>query len=46
MVEVQDSVVNKNAQNLYQIFVAYKERLRTPGFMDSLLFIFDVNVNN
>ncbi|XP_048882381.1 guanine nucleotide exchange factor VAV3 isoform X1 [Brienomyrus brachyistius] len=31
MVEVQDSVVHKNAQNLYQIFVAYKERLLIYG---------------
>uniref|UniRef100_A0A8C6UNC8 Vav 3 guanine nucleotide exchange factor b n=1 Tax=Neogobius melanostomus TaxID=47308 RepID=A0A8C6UNC8_9GOBI len=26
MVDVQDSILNKNALNLYQIFIAYKER--------------------
>ncbi|XP_061776874.1 guanine nucleotide exchange factor VAV3-like isoform X1 [Nerophis ophidion] len=27
MVDVQDSILNKNALNLYQIFISYKERL-------------------
>lgn len=26
MAEVQDSILNKNALNLYQIFISYKER--------------------
>lgn len=26
MVDVQDSILNKNALNLYQIFISYKER--------------------
>lgn len=26
MTEVQDSILNKNALNLYQIFISYKER--------------------
>ncbi|XP_047444413.1 guanine nucleotide exchange factor VAV3-like isoform X3 [Mugil cephalus] len=31
MVEVQDSILNKNALNLYQIFINYKERLLIYG---------------
>ncbi|XP_045908829.1 guanine nucleotide exchange factor VAV3-like isoform X2 [Micropterus dolomieu] len=31
MVEVQDSILNKNALNLYQIFISYKERLLIYG---------------
>ncbi|KAI1891434.1 hypothetical protein AGOR_G00143780 [Albula goreensis] len=31
MVEVQDSILNKNAHNLYQIFIANKERLLIYG---------------
>ncbi|XP_042284497.1 guanine nucleotide exchange factor VAV3-like isoform X2 [Thunnus maccoyii] len=31
MVEVQDSILNKNALNLYQIFIIYKERLLIYG---------------
>uniref|UniRef100_A0A8C6UPU1 Vav 3 guanine nucleotide exchange factor b n=1 Tax=Neogobius melanostomus TaxID=47308 RepID=A0A8C6UPU1_9GOBI len=31
MVDVQDSILNKNALNLYQIFIAYKERLLIYG---------------
>ncbi|KAJ8278018.1 hypothetical protein GJAV_G00082880 [Gymnothorax javanicus] len=31
MLEVQDSILNKNAQNLYQIFIANKERLLIYG---------------
>ncbi|XP_061587730.1 guanine nucleotide exchange factor VAV3-like isoform X2 [Cololabis saira] len=31
MVEVQDSIANKNALNLYQIFINYKERLLIYG---------------
>ncbi|CAB1326842.1 unnamed protein product, partial [Coregonus sp. 'balchen'] len=31
MLEVQDSIVNKNALNLYQIFIAYKDRLLIYG---------------
>ncbi|XP_056248338.1 guanine nucleotide exchange factor VAV3-like isoform X1 [Seriola aureovittata] len=31
MVDVQDSILNKNALNLYQIFISYKERLLIYG---------------
>uniref|UniRef100_A0A672JQB8 Guanine nucleotide exchange factor VAV3-like n=1 Tax=Salarias fasciatus TaxID=181472 RepID=A0A672JQB8_SALFA len=31
MVEVRDSILNKNALNLYQIFISYKERLLIYG---------------
>ncbi|KAM4605318.1 guanine nucleotide exchange factor VAV3-like [Polymixia lowei] len=31
MVDVQDSILNKNALNLYQIFITYKERLLIYG---------------
>uniref|UniRef100_A0A669DUR1 Vav 3 guanine nucleotide exchange factor b n=1 Tax=Oreochromis niloticus TaxID=8128 RepID=A0A669DUR1_ORENI len=31
MAEVQDSILNKNALNLYQIFISYKERLLIYG---------------
>ncbi|XP_076838398.1 guanine nucleotide exchange factor VAV3b isoform X2 [Brachyhypopomus gauderio] len=31
MVEIQDSIQNKNASNLYQIFIAYKDRLLIYG---------------
>ncbi|XP_039999041.1 guanine nucleotide exchange factor VAV3-like isoform X2 [Xiphias gladius] len=31
MVDVQDSILNKNALNLYQIFIRYKERLLIYG---------------
>uniref|UniRef100_UPI0037E79BBE guanine nucleotide exchange factor VAV3-like isoform X3 n=1 Tax=Semicossyphus pulcher TaxID=241346 RepID=UPI0037E79BBE len=31
MVEVQDSILNKNALNLYQIFIGYKDRLLIYG---------------
>ncbi|KAG7229048.1 hypothetical protein INR49_013167 [Caranx melampygus] len=31
MVDVQDSILNKNALNLYQIFINYKERLLIYG---------------
>uniref|UniRef100_A0A6Q2YQ49 Vav 3 guanine nucleotide exchange factor b n=1 Tax=Esox lucius TaxID=8010 RepID=A0A6Q2YQ49_ESOLU len=31
MVEVHESIVNKNALNLYQIFISYKERLLIYG---------------
>ncbi|KAM9458124.1 guanine nucleotide exchange factor VAV3-like [Salvelinus alpinus] len=31
MVEVQESILNKNALNLYQIFIAYKDRLLIYG---------------
>ncbi|MFT7816024.1 guanine nucleotide exchange factor VAV3 [Arapaima gigas] len=31
MLEVKDSIVNKNAQNLYEIFITYKERLLIYG---------------
>ncbi|XP_034039572.1 guanine nucleotide exchange factor VAV3-like isoform X2 [Thalassophryne amazonica] len=31
MVEVQDSIINKNALNLYQIFINYKDRLLIYG---------------
>ncbi|XP_053185439.1 guanine nucleotide exchange factor VAV3-like [Scomber japonicus] len=31
MVDVQDSILNKNALNLYQIFIIYKERLLIYG---------------
>ncbi|KAF7652481.1 hypothetical protein LDENG_00096210 [Lucifuga dentata] len=31
MVEVQDSILNKNALNLYQVFINYKERLLIYG---------------
>ncbi|CAN9502752.1 unnamed protein product [Ophioblennius macclurei] len=31
MVEVQDSILNRNALNLYQIFISYKERLLIYG---------------
>ncbi|KAG9343613.1 hypothetical protein JZ751_013783 [Albula glossodonta] len=31
MQEVQDSILNKNGQNLYQIFITYKERLLIYG---------------
>ncbi|XP_069367941.1 guanine nucleotide exchange factor VAV3-like isoform X7 [Paralichthys olivaceus] len=31
MVDVQDSILNKNALNLYQIFLSYKERLLIYG---------------
>lgn len=31
MIDVQDSILNKNALNLYQIFISYKERLLIYG---------------
>nr|XP_046178301.1 guanine nucleotide exchange factor VAV3b isoform X2 [Oncorhynchus gorbuscha] len=31
MVEVQESILNKNALNLYQVFIAYKDRLLIYG---------------
>uniref|UniRef100_A0A8C9TKN2 Vav guanine nucleotide exchange factor 3 n=1 Tax=Scleropages formosus TaxID=113540 RepID=A0A8C9TKN2_SCLFO len=31
VVEVKDSILNKNAQNLYEIFITYKERLLIYG---------------
>ncbi|XP_035994342.1 guanine nucleotide exchange factor VAV3 isoform X2 [Fundulus heteroclitus] len=31
MVDLQDSILNKNALNLYQIFISYKERLLIYG---------------
>uniref|UniRef100_A0A7N5ZZS4 Vav 3 guanine nucleotide exchange factor b n=1 Tax=Anabas testudineus TaxID=64144 RepID=A0A7N5ZZS4_ANATE len=31
MVDVQDSILNKNALNLYQIFISYKDRLLIYG---------------
>ncbi|XP_035527345.1 guanine nucleotide exchange factor VAV3-like isoform X1 [Morone saxatilis] len=31
MADVQDSIINKNALNLYQIFISYKERLLIYG---------------
>ncbi|XP_059900686.1 guanine nucleotide exchange factor VAV3-like [Gadus macrocephalus] len=31
LVEIQDSVQHKSAQNLYQVFVTYKERLLIYG---------------
>lgn len=30
MLELQDSILNKNALNLYQIFISYKERYTSP----------------
>lgn len=37
MVEVQDSILNKNALNLYQIFISYKERYSWASF----IYIYD-----
>ena len=33
MVDVQDSILNKNALNLYQIFIIYKERYSWTPFI-------------
>lgn len=37
MLEVQDSILNKNALNLYQIFISYKEKCAQATRLDSVL---------
>uniref|UniRef100_A0A7N6BTA7 Vav 3 guanine nucleotide exchange factor b n=1 Tax=Anabas testudineus TaxID=64144 RepID=A0A7N6BTA7_ANATE len=37
MVDVQDSILNKNALNLYQIFISYKDRYHHNVFLNCFL---------
>lgn len=39
MAEIQDSVQNKNAENLHQIFIAFKDKYKTSMFKHNTLFI-------
>jgi len=39
MAEIQDSVQNKNAENLHQIFITHKEKYKTNTFKHILISI-------
>lgn len=44
MAEIQDSVQNKNAENLHQIFITYKDKYKTSMFKHNTLFIHKTSI--